>query len=257
MRSVRFTALATMTALAAALVGCGGGSDDASKSSSSRSSAASSRAVASASSASQSSSAAASSSPQPCAGGSLPTDATDISHVSGDLDGNGGADAVTVYKSGGAGQLLVELGANGTTAAPITDLEPSDPVGPRALGTARVGGDRDIAFVRVGSGASTNLVALYGMRGCELVRLTLPGHDPFAIGGTVTHLDGLQCADGVLRVNSATTEDGETYATSVQEAHVENGALVPAGAPTAGSITNRDPGLNDLGSLACAGVEAP
>jgi hypothetical protein len=187
----------------------------------------------------------------------LPADASDISHVSGDVDGSGSPDAVNVYSSGGAAHVLVELAANGTAGATITDADASDQVTPRALGTARLGGDRDVAFVRIGSGASTSLVALYTVRGCELVRLTLPGHDSFAIGGTITHLDGLQCSAGMLRVYSATTDDGETYATSAQSARVENGAMYEDGQPITGTITSRDPGLETLGSLDCTGVEAP
>jgi hypothetical protein len=177
--------------------------------------------------------------------------------VTGDLDGNGGADAVSVYESGGAAHVLVQLGANGTASTTIADADASDQVSPRALGTARIGGDRDVAFVRVGSGASTSNVALYTVNGCNLVRLTWSGQNSFPIGGTVTHLDGLQCVNGGLRINSATSDDGATYNTSTQQAQPQNDTLVPVGQAQTGTMTSADPGLNALGTLDCQGVEAP
>jgi hypothetical protein len=108
------------------------------------------------------------------------------------------------------------------------------------------------------------LVGIYQLLGCTLQRLTGPqGNAPssFAIGGTVTHLNGLRCdgsAGGQRLVElAATSNDGISYETRETRLEVQSGSLTPVGTPITDTVNGSDPRLQGFGGLDCPGVQAP
>jgi hypothetical protein len=65
--------------------------------------------------------------------------------------------------------------------------------------------------VQVWQGASTGFVELFGIRGARLVRLD---EHPFAVSGSLTHQEGLDCArrHGALLVAGSAAIQGDSYA---------------------------------------------
>lgn len=213
----------------------------------------------------------------PCSGAAVPPSAINVTHADGDFDGDGTADTFTVYGTGTASQpapyhVHVDLGGgHGTADAVIVDAATDDTQVVKALGgadiTSRAGlppdGSGVEAFVTIGSGASDTIVAVFQLLDCSLTRLTGPqGNAPsnFAIGGSVTHLDGLRCdgtAGGQRLVQlSATSDDGVTYTTKETRLTVENGHFTPD-APITDTVAAGDPRLQAFSSLDCPGVQAP
>jgi hypothetical protein len=70
----------------------------------------------------------------------------------------------------------------------------------------------DLTFAVVDHGASVDVVSIYVQdASCALVPVQLAGADAsLAVGGSVTHGDGLRCADGQVKVLSASSDDGAT-----------------------------------------------
>jgi hypothetical protein len=98
---------------------------------------------------------------------------------------------------------------------------------------------------------------------CTLTRLADPDTaEPatFAIGGTVTHLDGLRCdgtAGGVRLVQfSAESNDGVTYTTTERRLEVQNGRFVVTDTVN-GTLDAGDPSLQAFSTLDCPGVQSP
>lgn len=200
-----------------------------------------------------------------------------MSHAEGDFDGDGSTDTLTVYGTGTATQpapyhVHIDLGAgHGTADALIVDAATDDTQIVKALGgadiTASAGAPPDgsgaEAFVTTGSGASVALVGVFQLVDCSLARLTGPqGSAPsnFAIGGSVTHLDGLRC-DGSsggqhLVQLSATSDDGITYATKETRLTVVGGHLTPD-TPIIDTISAHDQRLQPFSTLDCPGVQPP
>jgi len=71
----------------------------------------------------------------------------------------------------------------------------------------------DLTFAVVDTGASVDVLAVYVEADCGLAPLQLDREEArLAIGGSVTHAEGIACLDdGGLAVLSATSDDGETY----------------------------------------------
>lgn len=154
----------------------------------------------------------------------LPEDRRQESLATADVDGDGRADTVLVYAAGpvedpSSWRLRVELAGGGALETSI------DPTGgvvspPRAMGGFDVAGDgRDEIWATVGSGAATQLVALWTVDGCDLVQVSFDGAEVvFPIGATVGTLSGLECrdidADGVndaLVAWNGMSDDGTNY----------------------------------------------
>jgi len=194
-----------------------------------------------------------------------------------DIDGNHRDDTLTVYGTGTDSapapyHLHVDLGSGaGAADTVITDADPTGVTSVKALGgsdiTASSGGppdgSGDEAFVTIGAGASATLVAVFQLRDCHLTRLTGPNSAQpaaFAIGGSVTHLDGLRCdgsAGGVRLVQlSAESDDGVTYHTTESRLLVDGGQFVVTGTVN-DSIAANDPRLQPFSSLDCPGVGGP
>jgi len=200
--------------------------------------------------------------PSPGAPGTL-----QVSTATGDADGDGTRDTVTVFGTGTADdpapyRVRVALGdGHGAAETAITDAEPGAGQQVRALGVA-IG----LVFVQVGSGASAGVVGMFVLDGCDLARVTAPGSQApakFAIGGTVTSLSGLRCepvsgkGGARLEVLNATSDDGVTYTTSEQSLRVEQHAFVADGPPATGTLQATDAALQSFAILACPGVQSP
>lgn len=163
---------------------------------------------------------------QPCAEG-LAGSPVESSTATADVDGDGAQDQVTVYGTGSASnpapwRVRVDTAAGEAIDSPLA-VDPGVDAVP--IGGADVDGDGagHEVFIAVGAGASTVIVAIYTLVGCELVQTTNGGAPiGFPIGGGVQNLGGLECVDtdgdGVtdavvawLAIAVANTGDG-TYA---------------------------------------------
>jgi hypothetical protein len=214
----------------------------------------------------------------PCDASPAPKSAINVTHADGDFNGDKTTDTLTVYGTGNASQpspyhVQIELGASGGTVdAVIADAATDDNQVVKALGgadiTASAGlppdGSGAEAFVQVGSGASASLVGVFQLIGCSLTRLVGPqGTEPslFAIGGSVTHLDGLRCdgtAGGQRLVHlSAASNDGIAYDTKETRLQVQAGKFTPLGPPITATVDGGDPALQAFSALDCPGVQAP
>ncbi|MEM7287311.1 MAG: hypothetical protein AAF480_13245, partial [Actinomycetota bacterium] len=136
---------------------------------------------------------------EPCTAG-LAGSPVASSTATADVDGDGALDQVTVYGTGSAGspapwRIRVDTAAGEAVDSPLA-VDPNAAGAP--IGGADVDGDgaTDEVFVAVGSGASTVIVAIYALVGCDLVQATNGGAPiGFPIGGSVQNLGGLQCVD--------------------------------------------------------------
>jgi hypothetical protein len=212
----------------------------------------------------------------PCDAPPPPADAADVTQAQADFDGDGQLDTLITYATNNTEPVdrhaQIQAANGHHVDAVITDALSNDPSQrPHALGgsdiTTSAGlppdGSGAEAFIAVGSGASVQLVAVFQLVDCTLTRLTDPDTaEPatFAIGGSVTHLDGLRCdgaAGGVRLVQlSAESSDGVTYDTTERRLEVQNGQFVVTNTVT-DSIANGDPRLQAFTVLDCPGVQSP
>ena len=214
----------------------------------------------------------------PCDASPPPASAVNVTHAAGDFNGDKTTDTLTVYGTGTTAQpspyhVQIELGdSKGTVDTVIADAATDNNQVVKALGGADITSSTGLppdgsgaeAFVQVGQGASDRLVGLFQLIGCSLTRLVGPqGLQPslFAIGGSVTHLDGLRCdgsAGGQRLVQlSATSSDGITYDTKETRLQVQDGKFSVLGTPITGSRASGDPGLQPFNVLDCLGVQSP
>jgi hypothetical protein len=213
----------------------------------------------------------------PCSASPPPASAINVTHADGDFNGDHAADTLTVYGVGSSTQpspyhVQIELGGSGGTVdTVIADAATDNNQVVSALGGAEItssaglppDGSGDEAFVQVGSGASDHLVGVFQLIGCSLTRLIGPqGAQPatFAIGGSVTHLDGLRCdgsAGGQRLVQlSATSTDGVNYDTKETRLQVHDSKFSVLGTPITRTVDGRDPSLQGFSALDCPGVQA-
>ncbi len=147
-------------------------------------------------------------------GPTVPPDAAGTETIAADLDADGAPDAVSTYFSPGEDRwhVRVEWGGGGVTDEVIEDSFGAAPA--RPLGPFDVEGDgTPELFATVGSGASTVLVGLFDVAGCDLVRVTIAGEAAvFPIGASVQNVSGLSCGPvGDLDRLFATFVDEENY----------------------------------------------
>lgn len=103
----------------------------------------------------------------------------------------------------------------------------------------------------VGSGAAADILELRRVEGCVEVPVLLEGVPAqFAIGGTVTLLQGVRCDDGLVVHLGATSEDGERYATLDVSYELVDGELVRVD-DESGELDASDPELRDYSSFEC------
>jgi hypothetical protein len=125
----------------------------------------------------------------------MPSDAADPTTIAADLDLDGLDDDVRTYFSPAEGRwrIRVEWGRGGATDQVIDDSvggELARPIGPHDV----EGDGLPELFAVVGSGAATDLVGLYDVSQCQLVRVTLDGEAAsFPVGASVQHVSGLSC----------------------------------------------------------------
>ena len=137
--------------------------------------------------------------------------------VSGDLDGDGKSDVVSLERLGGERwELRVDLASGGSVAAP---LEVTDFTEPQVVGATDTDGDGDDeVFVNVVDhvyhGGTTSVLGLYALRDGGLERVRDAGGRPLdmPVGGVSNFGEGVECRDAggvseirLLRIDSATS----------------------------------------------------
>lgn len=138
--------------------------------------------------------------------------------VDGDVDGDGAQDraAVAVDEDGPAGcRAFVVVEANGELfSRPVAVDDGALVAGfpaPRSLAEVDALPGLDVV-VDVAAGASTQFAAVFSLGGDDLVQVAVEGDEPatddlFAFGGSVGHLDGVDCTEeGFVAVTSAVAQ---------------------------------------------------
>jgi hypothetical protein len=120
-----------------------------------------------------------------------------------------------------------------STTEGAEDCSGADPVPPTAADgspaeiLATVG---DLQLAVVDHGASVDVVSLFVTIDCAFTPVRLDGATAaLAVGGSVTHGDGLRCEDDEITVLSATSDDGATYQATAVTYEVEGTELVEVG----------------------------
>lgn len=166
----------------------------------------------------------------------VPAGATAVVQESGDVDGDGHPDVLRSFLDGGRWSLQVELAAGGSAAVAIDVL---DAAGVGLIGGADVDGDgRDEVWARVGSGASTAILGLAALDGCQLVRVDTDLGTPaeLPVGGSVGAASGVDCSadgdDADLTVFSAVYVDEDRYEVTAVEHTLDGTTLRPTSTST-------------------------
>lgn len=175
-----------------------------------------------------------------CPAVSVPAEATEITEVEGDVDGDGTDDELRSYRLGEEWHIQVELAADGGSDVVVDTFGSAAAV----VGGADVDGDgRDELWARVGSGASTTIVALAQLVDCELrwVADETGARAEMPVGGSVGTVSGVECGGSVdpeadLTVYVSTLlGEGPEYETVATEHRLEDGRLLALGSQ-AGSV---------------------
>jgi hypothetical protein len=105
----------------------------------------------------------------------------------------------------------------------------------------------DLTFAVVDHGASVDVVSIYVQDDtCSLVPVQLDGATAaLAVGGSVTHGDGLRCTGDQVTVLSATSDDGSTYQATAITYDVDGNDLVEADRQASTIEAEQDPGTLD------------
>jgi|GEM_PF-2320216 len=141
----------------------------------------------------------------------VPSSASDITTAPVDFDGDGTAETLRVYQLGSVWHVRAEAGGVGLDDEVLAGTGPTM----TAIGGATVNNDTaEEAWVKVGSGAATDIVGVLVFLNCDLQRVELNNAPAeFPIGITVTAADGLACFgfDTGIEVFATTSNDGVTY----------------------------------------------
>lgn len=190
----------------------------------------------------------------------VPSGATDVTTAPVDFDGDGTADVLRVYQDGSTWHARAEMantGVHDQVLPPVTGTPMT------AIGGATVDNDASQeAWVKVGSGASTDIVGLFVFRQCQLQRVELNGAAAeFPIGASLTHAEGLECFGpnvGIERFDT-TSSDGSTYTGTSETFTIDLSTSTPslvAGATT--PISESDPPggapFDRLSQFRCGGL---
>jgi hypothetical protein len=127
-----------------------------------------------------------------------------------------------------AGETTAPTGGVTPTAAPLPTSECDDPVVEgEMLGRRDLDADGvDELFVKTGSGASTDIIGVFGVEDCRAVQLTMGGSPAeFPVGAALLHIDGLQVSSNTLVVYTGTSTDGEAFDVAWRTLRLDNGAL--------------------------------
>lgn len=186
--------------------------------------------------------------------GPVPSAATSITTAPVDFDGDGSGDVLRVYDLSGVWHVQAEIGNV------VVDDDVLSGIGPTmaAIGGATVNNDPyEEAWVKVGSGSSTDIVAVFVYQGCDLQHLEVNGQGAeFPYGATVTGADGVQCFgfDIGIEVFSSTSSDGVTYTGTSTIYTIDLSSTPPAlvpGATASQSETNPSPGFTSMSTFGC------
>jgi hypothetical protein len=142
------------------------------------------------------------------------------------------AAGVTTAPTGGAAPTARPSPASARTTAPAPTSECHDPVvGGEVLGRRDLDADGvHELFVKTGSGASTDLIGVFGVEDCRAVQLTMGGSPAeFPVGAALLHIDGLQASSDTLVVYSGTSTDGEAFDVAGRRLRLDSGALTQIG----------------------------
>ncbi len=200
----------------------------------------------------------------------LPAEAEHVQTATGDLTGDGQPDELITYALDLGDSPIFTLrivAASGYIVEreleAAVDLYPVMP-----LGAAALGGDREVAFVLEGSGASGFGVSLFALHDwdddpCALLPVTIPDHTAprmFPIGGTVGQSSGLGCAEvgGVpaLTVTSAQQSSDGGYDWTRFSYHWPDAGELQFAADEMAVIPEGD-NIPGVGELTCAGMSLP
>lgn len=182
--------------------------------------------------------------PAACPPIDVPAGSTDVTEASGDVDGDGAADALRSYRRDDGWHLAVELAAGGGADTPVTTF---DEIGVSVLGGADVDGDGgDEVWARTGAGASATILGLARLVDCQLVRVTFGGGQPaeLPVGGSVGTTAGLQCEAHLdpsadLTAYTASNTGDSTYDVTSTE-YALDGTMLVAGASQTSPATMGD-----------------
>lgn len=186
--------------------------------------------------------------------GPMPSGATNVTNAPVDFNAAGIADEIRVYQLGAVWRVRATV-----DGSPVADDVLAGP-GPAmtAIGGATVDGyPVQEAWVKVGSGSSTDIIGLLMLLDCELKRVELNGTPAeFPIGATATAADGLGCYgfDVGIEVFTSTSSDGVTYTGTSQIYTIDVTGPTPVfvlGAAANQSETNPSPGFTAMSTFNC------
>lgn len=145
----------------------------------------------------------------------MPAGATNVTTAPIDVEGDGTPEVLLVYDIGGVWHVRVERGGVGIDDEVLVGFGPVM----TAVGGATVNNDlSQEAFVKIGSGAATSVLAIFVFLDCELERLHLNNvAAEFPVGISFTHADGLHCFgfDVGIEVYTTSSSDAVTYTGTV------------------------------------------
>jgi len=203
----------------------------------------------------------------------LPADAVCVTKARGNFDGTSSAESLTTYSLRGATgpirpwYVRADLTKHRVVVVDLGNLYP-DLLDVTILGATDARGDgHDLAFVALNHGASTDFVGVVEMSGTRIVLATViggpnRGRKVFAIGGSVTHGDGLTCARSqnaaLLVASGFHTDDGGKSYPWTQTSYRWSGLDLVVDGSGSGSATSRsDSQLRDIGGgLRCGPLAA-
>lgn len=158
----------------------------------------------------------------------LPSGVTDVTTAPVDFNGDGTPDVLRVYKIGATWHARAEVAGIGIGDLVLTGSGPTM----TAIGGATVDAlQPEEAWVKVGSGSSTDIIGLLVYRDCMLQRVELNGSPAeFPVGATVTAADGVSCFgfDTGIEVFTTTSTDGVTYTGSSSLYTIDQGSSPPS-----------------------------
>lgn len=186
----------------------------------------------------------------------MPSGAAAVTTAPVDFDGDNIADTFRVYRVGAIWHARAEIANVGVNDAIVSGQGPSM----TAIGGATINNDaKQEAWIKVGSGASTDIVSFFVFRQCALQRVRLNNTPAvFPIGASLTHADGLQCYGFNVGIEVFTTNsnDGMTYAghSKIYTINLSGAApilVLGATAPQSGTSPPGGPAFDALSTFRC------
>lgn len=143
--------------------------------------------------------------------GGMPSGATAITTAPVDFNGDNVADTFRVYRVGATWHARAQIAGVAVSDVVVVGQGPSM----TAIGGATINNDtKQEAWIKVGSGSSTDLVSFFVFRQCGLQRVRLNNSPAaFPVGATVMHADGIQCYgfNVGIEVFKTNSTDGITF----------------------------------------------